>query len=77
MGAALHSSGITGVSNSGFGLTSIVKVCISPTQLLADGTIEIVAICSSSVLLFAVNGLIFPVPEAPRPIFGLSLVHFF
>ena len=59
----------------GLGLTVMVNVVGGPLQGLLNGVTVIVAEIGFAVVLVTVKALIFPFPEAGKPMDGLSLVH--
>jgi hypothetical protein len=63
------------------GFTVIVKVCVKPEQvklpLVNDGVTEIVAVMGDNPLLTAVKFGIFPVPDADKPILGVSFAQLY
>lgn len=59
----------------GLGLTVMVNVVGGPLQGLLNGVTVIVAVIGFAVVLVAVKALIFPFPEAGKPMDGLSFVH--
>lgn len=59
----------------GLGLTVMVNVVGGPLQGLLNGVTVIVAVIGFAVVLVAVKALIFPFPEAGKPMAGLSFVH--
>ena len=67
------------VLTSPFGLIVIVNVLEGPVQLVTPlvkvGVTVIVAIIGLVVSFTGVKTAIFPVPEAPKPILGVSFVQ--
>ncbi len=59
----------------GVGFTVIVKVCEGPLHPLAKGVTFKFAVTGETPLLIVVKEGIFPVPDAAKPIEGLSLVQ--
>jgi hypothetical protein len=73
--ALLHKVWFGGCTTLGVGFTVIVNVLGVPGQPPADGVTVIVAVTGVLVELTALNGAIFPVPLAGKPIDVLLLVQ--
>jgi len=73
--APLHKTWLPGCNTSGVGLTVMVKVFTGPEQPFAMEFTVIVAVTGDPELLIAVNGEIFPEPEAANPMEVLSFVQ--
>jgi hypothetical protein len=73
--APLHSVWLAGCNTLAVGFTVIVKLCVMPVQLFADGKTLIVDVIGALVKLVAVNEGIFPTPFAARPIAVLLLIQ--
>ncbi len=59
----------------GVGFTVMVKFAGTPGQPFNDGTMVTTAVIVAPLLLVAVNEGMFPVPDAPRPMAVLLLLH--
>ena len=75
VGVLLHLVWSADLVTVGVGLTVIVNETEVPVQPLAVGVTVIVPVIGAVVVLVAVNGLIFPLPLAPKPIAVLVLVQ--
>lgn len=73
--ALLHKVWLGGGTTLGVGFTVIINVLGAPGQPPADGVTVIVAVTGVLVELTALNGAIFPVPFAGKPIDVLLLVQ--
>ena len=75
----LQTSWLATLLTVGVGFTVMVKLMGVPVQVTPESEFEgvtvIVAVTGVVPLLIAVNGLIFPVPSAFRPMDGLELVQ--
>lgn len=77
----LQTSILVGLVTFAFGLTVIVKVFVEPMQLIPPllyvGVTVIIAITGEFPLLMAKKELIAPLPDAAKPIEGVSLVQLY
>lgn len=66
---------MAGCATSGVGFTVMVNVLSAPGQPAADGVTAMIALTDVVPLLTAVNGLMFPLPLAGKPIDVLLFVQ--
>ena len=73
-----YSTSLTGLElKAGVGLTVIVNIIVSPTQLLTVGVTTKVAVTGAVPELVAVKAAMSPDPLPARPIDGVSLVQLY
>lgn len=71
----LHNVWLLTAPTVGVGFTVIVKVCVAPVQVLADGVTTITATDGVVPLFTAVNDAMSPAPVAASPIDVFVLVQ--